>query len=231
MSNNNNIYLLLFLSSLFFISCNLKNEEPDPLDNKSLKEHIIPVNNAIIMHNEYNELRTDLLKDTLKEMYSNPDFMDSKFAWFSLKDVKAYLTYIEAMQKANPEEDISGIRIYFAAYPNKKMTEGKHNKYPGQQTFFMVPTVSSKDLDTKFNVLNHLPFYISTEENDNSIKGDFVVINDLLYPYDKKERLNAFYSKNKKESTDSKKKIALTGRRVSTVFNEGEACPPPFPND
>ena len=221
---------ILFCNLLFLISCDFVDKKNYSTHNKSLEKHLIPVEKAIEMHHQYEMLRTDLLADTLKDIYKKPDFKDSKFAWFSLEDIKAYLAYIEAIKKANPEQDVSGIRIYFAAYSNGEETNGSQNSYPGQQTFFMIPTVKINNPTTTFNALNHLPFYLISDEEKGLVKGEFVVSTDLMHGFEKEKRLENFNKQPKvlKGSFGAPAKGGSTCQyRVSTVFNEGELTPPP----
>ena len=202
-----------------------------------LKETIIPVDNAIEMFNEFHYNRIELLEKTLKKVYRDPKFEDTKFIWMPFDKLKAYVKYIEAIQKANPEHEVSGVRLYYAAYPNKRRLNGRKIKYPGQQTAFMVPTVRSNNKKEKEELMNHLPFAIKPESNNNPIKGRFVIIEKLMLSYHNvKERVNAFYKNSKQEknlkslsfaSVASVSALNADDGLTSTISNEFQQAPPP----
>jgi hypothetical protein len=180
----------VFLLLILFIVYKTKNNTS--FDNL-IKKHIISVDLGIKLQSEFEKNRINLIEPTLLNKYKDSVFEDTKFVWFSLEDVKQYLKFIEKIQKENPKKEVSGIRIYFAAYPNNQSF-----KHPGQQTFFMATTVNSGANNLEYTILNHFPFYIESN-TQNPLKGDFIIIEDLMLGSNetKKRRINAYNGRNK----------------------------------
>lgn len=235
--------LIIVLLSLVVQSC----ENAKPFQNdKFIKRHIIPINNAITMQQEFKTLRIDSLKPILEKTYGAKDFKDTQFVWFTLEDMESYINYIKAIKSANPKKDVSGVRIYFAAYPNKKVLNDRKIKHPRQQTVFMVPTVKSYNESESYKTMNHLPFAIRPDSPNNPIKGDFEIIEDLMLSHNKKRRIEVYKTNNKNlkssfgaaSSSISKSSITnfnvtsqVTAGLTSTIGNEGELSPPPPNNE
>ena len=229
----------LFVLTMFLFSCDKKTSDVKQesareikVKDNALEEHLISVNQGTEMYHEFDENRIKVLAKTLKDKYKNPDFNDTQFIWYALEDLKAYIEYVEAIQKANPKQDVSGLRIYFGAYPDSgKFKDGKKIKLPGQQTVFMVPTVAIEGGSKEYNALNHLPFVINSKAT-NSLNGDFKIIDDLMNSTSKKERLNLFYKKSQNFQTAGFNTNTFTGStaELKMIFNEGEMIPPPINN-
>jgi hypothetical protein len=232
-----NPFLVIPLVLFFFVfSCGQQpkkevlTEFVKPVDGL-VKNHLIPANQGKEMFREFEKNRIEVLDTILKERYEDDDFEDTKFIWYSLDELKAYLEYIEQIQIANPKQDVSGLRIYFGAYPNSsKFTEGKSIKHPKQQTIFMVPTVALGKGGFKYETMNHLPFIIQSD-SDNELSGSFEIVDELMLDYNKKKRLEMFRQNSQNiEKAGVSFNISLSPRRVaetSTMYNEGEMAPPP----
>lgn len=94
---------------------------------ETIEEQLISYDDAKKLEAEYLRTRYNLITETL-------GYKDARDFWFSLNDLKAYISYIEA----NAPEGSSnlGIRIYNAAYP-----EGFDERVePGFSTVYLVPT-------------------------------------------------------------------------------------------
>ena len=197
--------------------------EKEAFNQTVVQKHIIPVDQGVVMKNEYQRTRGNVLAPGLKSA-RNENFMDTEFVWYSLADIKQYISYIEAIQEANPEMDVSGIRMYFGAYPNQSRIGDHQVKYPGQQTLFMVPTVFNKRSGASpYENMNHLPFYVQGTAN-NPLRGNFMIMGDIMLDHKKQERINAFM---RTQSDNGMMKNSSDPVTTSTVFNEGELSPPP----
>ena len=230
--------LLIKLSLVFFLliqSCTTVNGK---YNSERVRRHILPIDNVVEMYNEYDAKRIELLEDKLKNVYNNTKFEDTKFVWMSLEDLKAYVSYIESIKNTNPEDEVSGIRLYFSAYPNKRQLNDREIKYPGQQTAFMVPTVNSNNRNERYTVMNHLPFAIKPENSNNPIKGSFVILEKLMLSYYKSQERMEYYYKNSKQerqgqSTGTSSGFSSRNSRneneglTSTAYNEFQLVPPP----
>ncbi len=211
---------------------------------KSVREHIIPVKKGINMFEQFETTRTLKLEPSLAEMYEEKDFKDSRFIWFSMDELRSYFNYLRKVEKANRGKAISGIRFYFAAYPYE---DGE--KFKGQQTFFMAPTAQMKYSSKHVN-MNHVPFYIVPTSSTNPLQGKFKPIEPLMLDFEKEERLSMF-NKTVALQNSSMSNGAVASRslqmnsfisssilsaastslveeeELSLLYNEGEATPPP----
>jgi hypothetical protein len=227
------IPLLLF--AFIFSSGALKGEEPiediKPQDD-ILKKHLISSAQGKEMFAEFDKNRVQVLDSKLQDLYRDRNFEDTKFIWYSLDEIKAYLKYIESIQKANPKQDVSGLRIYFAAYPNsEKFESGRTINHPKQQTVFMIPTVAVEGGDKEYNNLNHLPFIIQSSTS-NKLEGQFEIVEEFMDGHNKKERLELFRKQAKKIEKASvgisASLFSSDTEETSTIYNEGEMTPPPY---
>ncbi len=237
----------LALKSLFIITClvlmfscgetptqkTFNSLSSDTAYSQITNKKIIPVEQGVTMYNEFQETRTMPLNPILKNTYRDSAFVDTKFVHFSLKDLKDYLTFLEHVQELNPKKDISGLRIYFSAYPNAKTINGRSVKHPRQQTVFMAPTVNIGQVDKDYNNLNNVPFYIEGSP-EQPYKGDFVFIEDLMLDYKKEERIKTGNRLLKQQrasfgiNLSSMLALPLQKTKTSLLLNEGEMSPPPL---
>jgi hypothetical protein len=192
------------------------------------ENRIIPIEQGTRMYNEHTEHRNELLKPQLREMYQNPEFEDSRFVHVSLDDLKDYISFLDHINEQNPSKDVSGVRIYFGAYPNSPTILNKQTKYPCQQTVFMVPTVHIGEVDQTYPNMNHLPFYVKGT-SENPYKGKLEIIGDLMLDYKKEERLKkANEGASVDKSVTTKEGLKAKERTTSTLFNEAHLSPPPL---
>ncbi|MBN8642108.1 MAG: hypothetical protein J0L86_09880 [Flavobacteriales bacterium] len=140
---------------------------------------LIPIEQAIEMRNEY----LTHVKTSIESARGN-GYQATEFAWIDLATLKEYVEKLENIQKNN-DEKVSGVRIYFSAYPDAATFASNRSvsvALPARETIFMVPTVqvASTPLSQQYENLEHLPFCINPTDSRDAYKGDFVVINDLL---------------------------------------------------
>jgi hypothetical protein len=120
----------------------------------------------------------------IKNTYSNDigslietnkdDYDHTQFTWLSLETLKNYIAILEEVGKINQKE-ITGIRIYFAKYPESGDYSNKEieNLKPGRETFFFAPTMLAEDneLNKKYPILQNVPFSIKFNGDDKYIGG------------------------------------------------------------
>jgi len=229
MKNQNLIFYIPIL--LFFITIFSCSEQPSQIIiKKNNPNQIISIDKALRIFKNEKQIKNKIINPTLREVYKDDSFEDTEFAWFSLSEMKNYINYIETVQKENPKNKISGVRVYMGRY-DRETSE----KYANQQTVFFVPTVANKTINSSFENLNHLPFGILPDNANNPLKGQFKVIEPLVYDTeDKKKRIHAFEKSNAVVDEAGfgfapifRNEIELT----SLVLNEGELAPPPKKKD
>ncbi len=90
-------------------------------------DETITLEMARAMYHEYNERHK-----VLSELKHDEE---ARYGWHSFSFYKNYIAYLE-QEAAKHGYQISGIRMYYAAYPNTPPYKDK----AGQQTYFFVPT-------------------------------------------------------------------------------------------
>ena len=179
-----------------------------------MKSNIIPLAQAVEMKREYKNTISPLIetsKSTVDEKYSATEFM-----FIDLQTLKDYIKKLEEIENIN-NKVISGIRIYFSAYPNAYIihTSGEKPKYKGRESIFLAPTIevqSTSEVSKAHPALCHLPFCINPEDkSNNEFYGPFEIIEDLLYKHDEKPT-NTTNSLNNK---------------TSLILNDINLTPPP----
>ncbi len=173
-----------------------------------LQSKLISVAQAIEMHEEYEKTLAPLI-----ETRNNGQYQATEFAWIDFEVLKQYVTMLEEVVTLN-NKDISGVRIYFGAYPESSnfKSSGVEINFPGRETIFMVPTieVAASKLSDEFENLENLPFSIDPYDL-NPLEGDFVIIEKLLHENDNEVFNNII---NGKETT-------------SLILNNLALTPPP----
>ena len=170
---------------------------------------IIPIDDAIQMKNEYKNYINPLIAQRA------PNYTPTDFGWIKIEDLRKYLTLLEQVEKVN-DKSISGVRIYFSAYPDSPVFRSSGEEVPesARETFFLVPTVQveSTSASQEYENLEHLPFCIKPiDASVNELEGEFVVINGLLNEHD-----------NSSRTTDED-----YSNKTSLVLNEMSLTPPP----
>ncbi|MFV0565041.1 MAG: hypothetical protein ACK5NB_04315 [Flavobacteriaceae bacterium] len=225
-------FLLLTALTLFILACNSIQKGEANVQNFNTTSTIAPkqiidIDQAVAMFENEKQVKRELINPTLRKQYKNKNFQDTEFAWFSLDEMRQYINYIDAIQRENPNQNVSGIRIYFGRY-----NSSNSKKYQNQQAVFLVPTVENKGINSKYENLNHLPFAILPNSDSNPIKGAYSIIEPLvLDTKDKKERIKKFMdnSKDKQKASFSFYPVNFSATRAltSVILNEGEMAPPP----
>jgi len=149
------IFSNIILLSLLLVSWNNKVNNA----NVNTEVHIITSETAKVLINEYPKN----LRDT----------SDSKCAWYSIKELDAFLTIIKNQYKTRFNDDAlydkMGIRIYYGRYPNKvdrvRNTEinDLNRDYSKKHCLFLVPTRDEYTKETKSTIADtiHRDFFIS----------------------------------------------------------------------
>jgi len=128
-TNNNNILmgLMAVITIAALIFAFMFRGPIDTFGVEIIEDQLISFDDAKKLEAEYLRTRHDLITKTL-------GYEDARDFWFSLKDLKTYIAYIE--ENAPEGSSNLGIRIYNAAYP-----EGFDERVKsGYSTVYLVPT-------------------------------------------------------------------------------------------
>ncbi len=127
----------IFLMLLFITSLTACKDTPTQIAVKK-PTHAISKKRAIALSNNYTA-RYDSISRIIGKQ-------DNRSTWYSLKELKDYMAYIEA-QGREQGYTVDGIRFYIGAY-------GAENKDPKKQNFttiFLVPTGKKANVQTDRN--------------------------------------------------------------------------------
>jgi hypothetical protein len=208
---------ILTLGFLLLISCDDKTKNEG--NESSVPKQIISINQAVEMKNEYNNTISPLIE--AGKSSDNDQYQATEFAYIDLDSLKKYVAFLEKVEKLNNKK-ISGLRFYFAAYPNQnKFTSvNKETKYLGRETFFIAPTieVDETELSKTYSHLKNVPFSI-VPSGSNKYKGDFKSINALFTIENSVNKISIYQN-----STNGK---AQTVEATSLILNELQLTPPP----
>lgn len=134
------------------------------------------------------------------------NYHPTEYAWVSVEWVEKYLNFIKALEKKNPEYEISGIAINFGAYnlDYKNNSINKKNKTNGPEkigdsrgrltTFFSPTFFNGKDESDRKNIENHIPFCIKKENSNDPFKGTYISLREV---HEGKEPTASFYKPKK----------------------------------
>lgn len=229
------LVIILTLLLIIVVGCkslpNLNN-----YNSEILQDHLIDAERANTLKTEYDSTRLVPLQPILDNTYGN-GFKDTEFIWVPLKKLEAYVKYIKSIDKANPNHNVSGVRFYFAAYPNSSS-----EKYPGQQTGFMVPTVKT-GYSSPFEPMQHLPFEVLPNNPNMPLTGEFQILDNLMLEFDNKNRMGNYKSRSDNRrraqsrssqltnSPNTANAVAQENNVTKTVLNEFNVVPPPKNED
>jgi len=185
---------------------------------------IISVNQAVTMEEEYNSTIAPLIEDA--KSTNAEKYKATQYAYVELDSLKKYIAFLDEVQRKNSKQKITGIRIYFAAYPKVKPSnfKVKEDVKLGRETFFLAPTmlVNNPRLTLEQNkriYLKNVPFSIKpTNPSKDKYIGDFKIINDLLNSNDVNFGL---------PNTISTSRIGSVTDDTSLIMNDLYVCPPP----
>lgn len=224
---------VLLMSVLLFNSCQDGNKEDikgikgsdnftttEQQDIKNMApDQIISLNQAIEMKDEYDFSILPLIEKA--KSVNGSEYQATEFAYIDLDSLKKYVAFLEEVERLNNKK-ISGLRFYFAAYPNqnKYATLDKVPKYKGRETFFIAPTVEIEEteLSKTYTNLKHVPFSIAPN-GSNKYKGEFMPINTLF-----SNKNGANQRTNFSNTTIAKQQI---DDNTSLILNELQLTPPP----
>ena len=153
--------ITFFIALGLLISCQ-NDDSANNLDNDSTTAKVEKPDQMISLH-EAHKLYQAYQKNFMSK--SNNDKL-ANYGWHSLEFYKNYIAYLE-QEAAKTNTKITGLRLYYAAYPEDPATYGEK---AGYQTYMFVPTY----FDASKNV--HRPFDPALI-ND---KGQPVAIENIL---------------------------------------------------
>tara|TARA_R110000823_G_scaffold7280_44_gene26745 strand:- start:25 stop:612 length:588 start_codon:yes stop_codon:yes gene_type:complete len=187
-------------------ACNPKSEEENLINEIS---QIITVEQAVEMKNTYQ----DSIGSLIRENNSTPEneYDPTLFAFIELDSLKKYIAFLDEVEQLNKKK-ISGIRVYFAAYPDTLKNGSKTQKYRKRETFFFAPTikVEPNEWGREYPNLRNVPFYIEPT-GENRLIGNYKVIEGLLC---KKDSRMGIPKSNETPKT-------------SLILNDMQLTPPP----
>ncbi len=203
----------IFLGSVLYSCANEKQES----NYEGVPSQLISVEQGVNMKQEYDTKVAPFIKASK----GGEDYDPTEFAYIELDSLKKYIAFLEKVERLNSKK-ISGIRIYYAAYP-KTAAGNTKIKHPGRETFFFAPTMEQTagnftDEQKQYSYLRNVPFSIIPKDADNKFVGTFKPIEGLLFSKDV----------NIKVQTASLQQDPSTGsEETSLLLNDLNACPPP----
>lgn len=188
-------------------------------DVNSVPSQLISVEQGVSMKSEYDAKIAPLIKAS-----KQGDYDPTEFAYIELDSLKKYIAFLESVEKLNNKK-ISGLRIYYAAYPTTNTGTSKM-KHPGRETFFFAPTMEQSggtlsDEQKQFSYLRNVPFSIIPKDGSNKFVGNFRPIEKLLFGKDVK--INTQNASVNQAGGNASSDFAET----SLLLNELNICPPP----
>lgn len=97
----------------------------------NLPKGLITPAEAKKLNEQFIKTRSKELDKIVEKLDNKPNKKDALSAWFSLDEIKSYITYVE-----NNAADVNGLRVYFGAYKTKTDDAKKSN----MTTVFFIPT-------------------------------------------------------------------------------------------
>jgi hypothetical protein len=139
-----------------------------------------------LVHTMVNNYRGKQLKSIQNPTVVNPVLQDAHSIWFDLETLKKFLYHIENTSKSqdpNITDANLGIRIYYAAYPEKlneevakrfddlsnMVNDPVMQNYSGLHTLIMIPTIEIKGQMFDFNPNDGNTYATGIIGNDNYI--------------------------------------------------------------
>lgn len=184
-------YLFTIAASIFIgsvlNSCTDPKDQTGAIDEpefQGVPSNIISVEQGVRMKGEYDAK----IAPFIKKSKANEDYDPTEFAYIELDSLKKYIAFLDNVEKLNGKK-ISGLRIYYAKYPDKDEANIKI-KYPGRETFFFAPTINIGETtklsaaQKEYPTLQNVPFYVASKDKNNKYKGDLKPIEGLLMSQD-----------------------------------------------
>lgn len=205
-------------------SCEEKKTTDVQTKGLEVPSQLISVDQSIVMKKEYEQNIASLIRKSKMEGQYDP----TQFAYIELDSLKKYIAFLDQVAKLN-DKKISGIRIYYGAYPeNQKGSTNFEN--PGRETFFLAPTIAqnasgnmSED-QKKYRYLQNVPFSIAAKDPNNKFVGDFTPINELLFSKDVRVNIK---TASLESSTQNGNPSTNGSENTSVILNDLNICPPP----
>lgn len=203
----------IFIGSLLISCANDKQES----NYEGVPSQLISVDQGVDMKREYDTKVAPFIKASKPD----EDYDPTEFAYIELDSLKKYIAFLEKVERLNNKK-ISGIRIYYAAYP-KTAAGNVKIKHPGRETFFFAPTMEQSggnltQEQKQYSHLQNIPFSIVPKDASNKYVGDFRPIEGLLFEKDVKMKMQ----------NASLQQDPTTGmEETSLLLNELNLCPPP----
>ena len=176
------------------------------------------------MKGPYDPKRTQNTTDTSSD---RKEFMAAQYVSFEYDSIKKYLRYIEQEAELSGEK-ISGLRFYFANYPDQREFEdGETVKHPKQNSIMISPTINRNGRDSIFY----------TVDTENGKRKAIAVGDDFrdrkAHPVPKKDEQGAYsrtVTKNIAEASLMPDFSIAPNPPVfserSTTYNRGNGSPP-----
>lgn len=205
-------------------SCNEPKTTEEQTKSLEVPSHLISVAQSVTMKKEYEENIASLIKKSKMDGKYQP----TQFAYIELDSLKKYIAFLDQVGKLNNKK-ISGIRIYYGAYPE---IGSKNIEHAGRETFFFAPTIKQNapgkmtEEQKKYNYLQNVPFSIAAKDAKNKFIGDFTPINELLFSKDVRVNIETASLENSTQKASSKQSLNENAN-TSVILNELNICPPP----
>lgn len=220
MKNHSLFYAVI---ALMFINSAISCEDQKKPEIQGVPSHLISVKQGVVMKQEYKSKIGQLIESSNED----PNYSATQFAYIELDSLKKYIAFLEHVEKLNKKK-ISGLRIYFAAYPEKENPDFT-SLHPGRETLFFAPTMEQKDNGNltdeqkKFGYLRNVPFAIVPKDAKEKYVGKYKAIEGLMFPKDVRS------SDSTKESAQKPvlSKFVEDNGESSLILNELNVCPPP----
>ena len=134
-----------------------------------------------LYENYHDRIAPEIVKT--QETKGIDNYGPTEYVWISLQDLMCYAEFLQSVDGANFNDlEISGIRIYFGAYPDDKVTSGDSNGrhaaravegYQGRETLFMGATFREDDPNVVYpnEFSRHKLFFIQPVPGGNKYIG------------------------------------------------------------
>ena len=149
-----------------------KNTKPKHLQNSKRPADAITYQEFAAMITQYETHQQKVLEPYVNKKFGYNEG-DTQSNWFSIEELKQYIAYVERLSKEK-EIELTGIRIFSAAYPNNDQGDD----YKGRQSLIFTPTAKIKGkIDVSFEPLK-------------STKGNPLPMLEYLEKFKKESRIN-----------------------------------------
>lgn len=153
-------HFLLASVFLFMASCKQQSKEAETTEEAPQQEaepvkppeQIISLEESKSLYDNYSKNRVGIIQDFEAQRSPEEKFDAARFTSYDYATIKQYIAFIE-QEAAGANVDISGLRFYFANYPDKEdFPDGKKIVHPRQNSMFIVPTMKVDGQDFGFYI-------------------------------------------------------------------------------